>query len=54
LVRVEQIALELEHGEARYRSFAHRLYSLARDLDEDRLIRFIQDCSRGHRDVIAG
>ena len=51
LVRVEQIALELERGEARYRPFGRRLYTLARDLDEERLITLLQDCAGTHRDV---
>ncbi|HEV8646619.1 MAG TPA: transporter substrate-binding domain-containing protein [Burkholderiales bacterium] len=51
LVRVEQIALELERGEARYRAFGRRLYTLARDLDEERLITLLQDCAETHRDV---
>ncbi len=53
LVRVEQIALELERGEARYRPFGRRLYTLARDLDEERLITLLQDCAGTHRDVAA-
>jgi len=51
LVRVEQIALELERGEARYRPFGRRLYMLARDLDEERLITLLKDCAGAHRDV---
>jgi len=51
LVRVEQIALELERGEAQYRAFGRRLYALARDLDEERLILLLQDCAETHRDV---
>ena len=51
LVRVEQIALELERGEAQYRAFGRRLYALARDLDEERLILLLQDCAEMHRDV---
>ena len=53
LVRVEQIALELERGETRYRPFARRLYALARDLDEERLIALLQDCAGAHRGVTA-
>lgn len=53
LVRVEQIALELERGETRYRPFARRLYALARDLDEERLIALLQDCAGEHRGVTA-
>lgn len=53
LVRVEQIALELERGETRYRPFARRLYALARDLDEERLIALLQDCAGAHRSVAA-
>jgi CheY-like chemotaxis protein len=51
LVRVEQIALELERGDARYRSFGRRLYTLARDLDEERLIALLQDCAETQPDV---
>jgi len=51
LVRVEQIALELERGDARYRPFGRRLYTLARDLDEERLITLLQGCAGTHRDV---
>jgi hypothetical protein len=51
LVRVEQIALELERGEAQYRAFGRRLYALARDLDEERLITLLQNCAETHRDV---
>ncbi|MGH8759053.1 MAG: ATP-binding protein, partial [Burkholderiales bacterium] len=53
LVRVEQIALELERGEARYRPFGRRLYTLARDLDEERLITLLQNCAGTQRDVAA-
>jgi signal transduction histidine kinase/CheY-like chemotaxis protein len=54
LVRLEQIALELERGEARLRPFARRLYALARDLDEERVISLLQTCAAAaHRDVAA-
>ena len=52
LVRVEQIAPELERGDARYRPFARRLYALARDFDEERLIALLQDCAGTHRDAV--
>jgi signal transduction histidine kinase/DNA-binding response OmpR family regulator len=51
LVRIEQIALRMERGEARYRPFARRLYALARDLDEDRLIALLQEAAGEQRDV---
>jgi len=51
LVRVEQLALELERGELRYRPFARRLYALARDLDEERLIALLQNCAEAQQVV---
>ncbi|MEO8009787.1 MAG: ATP-binding protein, partial [Betaproteobacteria bacterium] len=51
LVRVEQVALELERGELRYRPFARRLYALARDLDEERLIALLQNCAEAQQVV---
>ena len=51
LVRVEQVALELERGELRYRPFARRLYALARDLDEERLIALLQSCTEAQQVV---
>jgi CheY-like chemotaxis protein len=44
LVRVEQIALELERSDARHRQFARRLYELARGFEEEQLVALLQDC----------
>jgi signal transduction histidine kinase/DNA-binding response OmpR family regulator len=53
LVRVEQLALEIEQREPRLRPFARRLYSLARGLDEEQLVALLQDCLEAPRDVVA-
>jgi len=51
LVRVEQIALELERDDA-LRAFAHRVYGLARRLDEEQLIALLEECLGAHRDAV--
>ncbi len=43
LVRVQQIARELEQRDARHGAFAHRLYLLARGFEEEQLIAYIND-----------
>ncbi len=54
LVRVEQIALELEQRDVRYRPFGRRLYSLARSFEEARLVAMLEDCLGTTRDDVAG
>ena len=54
LVRVEQIALELEQRDARYGPFGRRLYALARGFEEERLVAILEDCIEASRDDIAG
>jgi two-component system sensor histidine kinase EvgS len=44
LVRVEQIALELEQRDARYTPFSRRLYALARGFEEEHLVAMLEDC----------
>ena len=44
LVRVEQIAADLERRDARLRPFARRLIELAHSFDEERLVALLQDC----------
>jgi len=51
LVRVEQIALELEQQEA-LRPFALRLYGLARRLDEERVVTLLEECLGAQRDAV--
>jgi signal transduction histidine kinase/FixJ family two-component response regulator len=51
LVRVEQRALELEQEEA-LRPFAHRLFAMARRLDEEGLVAMLEACLRAHRDAV--
>ncbi len=51
LVRVEQIALELEQ-ESALRPFARRVYGLARRLDEERLVALLEECLGAHRDAV--
>jgi signal transduction histidine kinase/CheY-like chemotaxis protein len=53
LVRVEQLALELERNDARYRPFARRLYDLARGFEEERLIALLQDCLGTPQDAVS-
>ncbi len=54
LVRVEQIALELEQRDARYAPFVRRLYALARGFEEERLVAMLEDCLGASRDEVAG
>jgi two-component system sensor histidine kinase EvgS len=51
LVRVEQLALELEREDA-LRPFARRVYGLARRLDEDRLVALLEECLGAQRDAV--
>jgi CheY-like chemotaxis protein len=51
LVRVEQLALELEQQDA-LRPFARRVYGLARRLDEERLVTLLEDCQGAQRDAV--
>ena len=54
LVRVEQIALEIEQRDARYSRFGRRLYALARGFEEERLVAMLEDCMVASRDDVAG
>lgn len=54
LVRVEQVALELEQSDARYAPFVRRLYALARGFEEERLVAMLEDCLGASRDEVAG
>jgi two-component system sensor histidine kinase EvgS len=54
LVRVEQIAHELEQRDARYGPFGRRLYALARGFEEERLVAILEDCIEACRDDVAG
>ena len=54
LVRLEQIALELEQRDARYGPFGRRLYALARGFEEERLAAMLEDCIGASRDDVAG
>ena len=54
LVRVEQMALELEQRDARYGPFVRRLYALARGFEEERLVAMLEDCLGASRDEVAG
>ncbi len=54
LVRVEQIALELEQRDARYGPFGRRLYALARGFEEERLVALLEDCIGASRDDVTG
>jgi hypothetical protein len=53
LVRVEQIALELEQGDPRYGPFARRLYGMARRFEEDRLVGLLQEALEAHHDAVS-
>ena len=52
LVRVEQRALELEQQDT-LRPFAHRVYVLARSLEEEQLIALLEGCLGARRDAVA-
>jgi signal transduction histidine kinase/FixJ family two-component response regulator len=54
LVRVEQIALELEERDTRYIPFGRRLYSLARGFEEERLVATLEDCIEASHDDVTG
>jgi len=54
LVRVEQIALDLEQRDARYGPFARHLYSLARGFEEERLVSILENCIEATRDGVTG
>ena len=54
LVRVEQIALELEQRDARYGPFCRRVYALARSVEEERLVVMLEDSIGVRRDDVAG
>jgi hypothetical protein len=54
LVRVEQIALDLEQRDARLAPFGRRLYALARGFEEERLVSTLEDCIEASRDDVAG
>jgi CheY-like chemotaxis protein len=54
LVRVEQIALELEQADTRYGAFGRRLYTLARGFEEERLVAVLEDSLAAGSDNGAG
>jgi signal transduction histidine kinase/DNA-binding NarL/FixJ family response regulator len=53
LVRVEQIALELEASDSRYGPFARRVHSLARRFDEERLIAMLEESLEARHDAVS-
>ncbi len=53
LVRVEQVALELEQGDPRYGPFARRLYGLARRFEEERLVGLLQEALEAHPHAVS-
>jgi signal transduction histidine kinase/DNA-binding NarL/FixJ family response regulator len=53
LVRVEQIALELEASDPRYGPFARRVHSLARRFDEERLIAMLEESLEVRHDAVS-
>jgi hypothetical protein len=53
LVRVEQIALELETSDSRYGPFARRVHSLARRFDEERLIAMLEESLEARHDAVS-
>jgi DNA-binding response OmpR family regulator len=54
LVRVEQLALELERREPALAPFARRVHALARAFDEERLIALLDSGMAGQRDAVVG
>jgi CheY-like chemotaxis protein len=54
LVRIEQLALELERREPALAPFARRVHALARAFDEERLIALLESGMAGQRDAVAG
>jgi len=53
LVRVEQIAVELEKRDASLQAFAHRVYSLAHNFEEEALVVLLQRCLGARSDATA-
>jgi two-component system, NarL family, sensor histidine kinase EvgS len=53
LVRVEQMAIDLERRDERLRPFARRLVELARGFDEERLMALLQDCLETAQDAVS-
>jgi two-component system sensor histidine kinase EvgS len=53
LVRVEQIAADLERSDPRLRPFARRALELARSFDEEQLIALLQDCLETPQDAVS-
>jgi signal transduction histidine kinase/CheY-like chemotaxis protein len=53
LVRVAQIAADLEQRDAQLRPFARRLLDLARGFDEDRLVALLQECLETGQDAVS-
>ena len=54
LVRLEQVALDLEQRDGRYGSFGRQLYQLARGFEEERLVSILEDCIEASRNDVAG
>jgi signal transduction histidine kinase/DNA-binding response OmpR family regulator len=54
LVRLEQIALDLEQRDGRYGEFGRQLYKLARGFEEERLVSILEDCIEASRHDVAG
>jgi len=54
LVRLEQVALDLEQRDGRYGAFGRQLYKLARGFEEERLVSILEDCIEASRNDIAG
>jgi len=54
LVRVEQIALDLERRDARYGPFCRHVYALARDVEEERLVVMLEESIGMCRDDVSG
>jgi CheY-like chemotaxis protein len=52
LVRVEQLALELQQREPELAGFARRVHALARGLEEERLIALLEGSIAGQRDAV--
>ena len=54
LVRVEKMALELEQRDPRYVAFGRRLYALAHNFEEERLVAMLEECIGAIRDDVTG
>jgi DNA-binding response OmpR family regulator len=52
LVRVEQMALELEERDPALAGFARRVYALAREFDEGKLTALLEGSLSGQRDAV--